>query len=116
MDWKRRWGLEFWYFAEEQNAPLKTVLKKYEKAVEDGQAADAVPWYQEDRLGPSDHKDSLYYLLAFRADNTVDNTWRVLAPKGNTCDELDYRMAWHLWTVLEVGLTMSSPSVYLDFE
>ena len=108
LDWKRRLGSEFWYAAKDQDVgplkvgPLKAVLNEYDRAVAEGKAAAPVPWYH-DVAQQSDHKDSLYHLLQLRADHTADNTWCVLAPEGNTSDTLDYRMAWHLWTVLEVG-------------
>ena len=112
LDWKRAFGLHLWY-ASAFDADLSDGLQRFQDALSSAHApALPVPWYQEASLStaearrwhtPSQTLDTLYLLLNLYADTAV-SLERVLDPSTFGPTPLDFRLPWHLYTILALAL------------
>jgi hypothetical protein len=121
LDWKSRFRLDLWYG---RSASLTERLERFKAAAfKDSAGAKAVRprvWYaayaqQESSTSGSEHQeieqqDVLFELLSLYADEHLlsDSMCAVVAPEANTPDHCDYRMSWHLYSVLEATGMYSS--------
>lgn len=112
LDWKRAFGLHLWY-GSAFDADLSDGLQRFQDALASAHApALPVPWYQEASLStaearrwhmPSQTLDTLYLLLNLYAD-TATSLERVLDPSTFGPTPLDFRLSWHLYTILALAL------------
>lgn len=112
LDWKRAFGLHLWY-GSAFDADLADGLQRYQDALSSTHApALPIPWYQESSLStaearrwdtPSHTLDALFLLLNLYAD-TATSLELVLNPSTYGPTPLDFRLPWHLYTILALAL------------
>jgi nuclear pore complex protein Nup98-Nup96 len=112
LDWKRAFGLHFW-FAAPFEAGLAEGLRRYEDALQTQHApASPLPWYLERPSlakdstrwqTPRGTQDALFLLLNLQAD-TATPLESALNPSTFGPTPLDYRLPWHLYTVLALAM------------
>jgi nuclear pore complex protein Nup98-Nup96 len=119
VDWKRYLGLLLWYGLPPQ-ASIPEVLSAYKSAwTRKGAPVPApIPLYVEEgaRLELPKPKtpaaiDTSYYLLLLYGSPSVDlaSMQKMLRSASSTFDWLDYRLAWHLYSVLNaIGIPLPS--------
>ncbi|XP_055728255.1 nuclear pore complex protein Nup98-Nup96-like isoform X1 [Salvelinus fontinalis] len=112
LDWKRCVAVHLWYMLP-PTASIADALAKYEAAFQgsaEGQkyACAPLPPYldQSDRLDMEEEEskrplyDICFHLLKLYSDRHY-SLQELLDPLTVTWDRLDYRLSWHLWSVLQ---------------
>ncbi|KAL7844543.1 hypothetical protein SRHO_G00230820 [Serrasalmus rhombeus] len=116
LDWKRCVAVHLWYMLP-PTASVADSLAKYEAAfqgLEDGRKYACAPFppYVDDlellglyeEMEDTESKKSLYdicfHLLKLYSDKHY-SLQQLLDPSTVTADQLDYRLSWHLWNVLQ---------------
>uniref|UniRef100_A0AAR2LBS6 Nuclear pore complex protein Nup98-Nup96 n=1 Tax=Pygocentrus nattereri TaxID=42514 RepID=A0AAR2LBS6_PYGNA len=116
LDWKRCVAVHLWYMLP-PTASVADSLAKYEAAfqgLEDGRKYACAPFppYVDDiellglyeEMVDTESKKSLYdicfHLLKLYSDKHY-SLQQLLDPSTVTADQLDYRLSWHLWNVLQ---------------
>lgn len=108
LDWKRVLGLHVWYA--HWQAPLRRSLDTYIEAIQsDTRTARPLPWYKErpselagklQWIVPDDSiRDILFELTALHEDQ-FHELETVLLPRTFSPSPLDYRLSWHLYSIL----------------
>lgn len=108
LDWKRAFGLHLWY-GSAFDADLADGLRRYEHALGSAHPpAFPLPWYRErpslmkDAIRwttVSQPEDALFLLLSLFA-NTATPLEAALAPANFGPSPLDFRLPWHIYTIL----------------
>lgn len=111
LDWKRAFGLHFWYQASHVNLwyAIKTYEAAFRPSATEGPASarPPLPWYVE---SPGTAKDAtkwkipnerevwdpLFHLIKMSVDPTHDLE-TVLSPRGFGPSPFDHRLPWHLY-------------------
>ncbi|GAB00010.1 uncharacterized protein L969DRAFT_96624 [Mixia osmundae IAM 14324] len=108
LDWKRAFGLHLWYGP--QHDAIASVLQRYHAASKDVPGVQPpVPWFAECEPGrESDiqvapQADMLFRLIQLYV-SPVQDLESVLLPQGITPSAADYRLSWHLYTLLATAL------------
>ncbi|XP_058271327.1 nuclear pore complex protein Nup98-Nup96 isoform X2 [Hemibagrus wyckioides] len=115
LDWKRCLAVHLWYMLP-PTASVADALTKYETAfqgLEDGRryACAPLPPYMDDvdletfeEMEDAESKKTLYdicfHLLKLYSDKHY-SLQQLLDPTTVTAEQLDYRLSWHLWNVLQ---------------
>ncbi|XP_048244213.1 nuclear pore complex protein Nup98-Nup96-like isoform X2 [Haliotis rufescens] len=116
MDWKRALALHLWYHCK-PNASISEALSQYEDAFKSrtsfGKYSNSpLPPYLEDDDSyeeeeeamdeRDDHvvRDTCYHLLKLYCQKG-HRLERILNPTTSTANQLDYRLSWHLYQVLQ---------------
>uniref|UniRef100_A0A3B4CC02 Nuclear pore complex protein Nup98-Nup96 n=1 Tax=Pygocentrus nattereri TaxID=42514 RepID=A0A3B4CC02_PYGNA len=113
LDWKRCVAVHLWYMLP-PTASVADSLAKYEAAFQDGRKYACAPFppYVDDiellglyeEMVDTESKKSLYdicfHLLKLYSDKHY-SLQQLLDPSTVTADQLDYRLSWHLWNVLQ---------------
>lgn len=116
LDWKRCLAVHLWYMLP-PTASVAAALKMYEEAFQDpleGEkyACSPLPPYLEDSGVSMEEefveeererrplRDVCFHLLKLYSDRHYE-LYQLLDPSSVTSDPLDYRLSWHLWTVLQ---------------
>ncbi|KAK3555738.1 hypothetical protein QTP86_028978 [Hemibagrus guttatus] len=115
LDWKRCLAVHLWYMLP-PTASVADALTKYEAAfqgLEDGRryACAPLPPYIDDvdletleEMEDTESKKPLYdicfHLLKLYSDKHY-SLQQLLDPTTVTAEQLDYRLSWHLWNVLQ---------------
>ncbi|CED83918.1 Nuclear pore complex, Nup98 component (sc Nup145/Nup100/Nup116) [Phaffia rhodozyma] len=112
LDWKRALGLHIWY-GSSYDLDLSDGLRRYQHALTTSVAPAApLPWYEERPSlvknltkwkTPQGISDALFLLINLYAD-TATPMEDVLDPSAFGPTPLDYRLPWHLYTVLALAL------------
>lgn len=112
LDWKRAFGLHFW-FGSPFESDLAESLSRYEDALQTRTApASPLPWYQERPSlakeatrwkTPEGTQDALFLLLNLQSD-TATPLESALNPSAFGPTPLDYRLPWHMYTILALAL------------
>ncbi|XP_069496441.1 nuclear pore complex protein Nup98-Nup96 isoform X2 [Ambystoma mexicanum] len=115
LDWKRCLAVHLWYMLP-PTASVAKALSIYEEAFQDPKegetyACSPLPPYledsgicmeeeYEDESERRPLRDVCFHLLKLYSDRHYD-LYQLLDPSSVTSDPLDYRISWHLWTVLQ---------------
>ncbi|KAI5620164.1 nuclear pore complex protein Nup98-Nup96, partial [Silurus asotus] len=115
LDWKRCLAVHLWYMLP-PTASVADALAKYEAAfqgLDDGRkyACAPLPPYMDDaeqddleEMEDTESKKPLYdicfHLLKLYSDKHY-SLQQLLDPTTVTAEQLDYRLSWHLWNVLQ---------------
>lgn len=105
LDWKRAFGLRFWYAQFDTSLPH--ALRSYDGAVSaDSELAKPLPAHEVAKEATrwelpdsGDVKDGLYELIRLFSDSTLPLE-SVLTPRAYTTSPFDYRQSWHLYQTL----------------
>ncbi|XP_041359202.1 nuclear pore complex protein Nup98-Nup96-like [Gigantopelta aegis] len=122
LDWKRALALHLWYYCK-PNSAVHEALTCYEHAFK-GETPDGkyckppLPPYMENEGGcllddeDDEHAvlDTCYHLLKLYSERG-HRLERLLNPTTSTFNQLDYRLSWHLWQVIQ-SLEFSHISPY----
>lgn len=109
LDWKRAFGLHLWYGAS-FDSDLSDGLRRYSHALSTSHApAPPMPWYVERPSLAKDltrwampvagAQDALFLLLSLAVDSATPLE-AALDPSAFGPSPLDFRLPWHLYTVL----------------
>lgn len=112
LDWKRALGLHLWY-GSSFDMDLSDGLSRYQHALSTSSSPAApLPWYQERPAlvknksrwtTPEGTFDALFLLINLYAD-TATPLEDVLNPSAYAPTPLDFRLPWHIYTVLALAL------------
>ena len=114
LDWKRTFGLALWYGeGSEGGEGYEPALHQYEQSMGRDGAALPLPWYKEgpqqgDTSSPIndalDEADALLELLRLAAAKIPLE--HAIYPRAFSPSRLDYRMPWHLYTLLSRAMRL----------
>lgn len=118
LDWKRAFGLYLWFTTSLEHN-IEFAMDLFQAAVDERGAGSpkVLPWYAENpdkAKGLIAHPnltktatDALMELLQFNLDRSYDLT-TVFRPTGFSPSPLDYRLPWHLSTLMTVVMRLAN--------
>ena len=106
LDWKRAFGLHLWY-GTPMDGSVVDAIRSYDNAYPT-LAAAPTPWYQNPAAFSGQRwfftpreteRDALYELIKLNGDSNIQLE-QALSPRSYSASPLDYRLPWHISTIL----------------
>jgi len=108
VDWKRAIAMSMWYGVS-QNHEIPKILQYYDSLLQEGKVRQPLPSYVSEQRYPTRaahvgfnrgrYKSIIYHLIGLFS-NRMYSMETLLEPLGWTHNILDYRLSWHLCSVL----------------